>query len=213
MDTTTISNSSISESDSIFNSPTINNIPSQLYNYGGGNIESTSVDSVSNDISPVDIPSVDTNINPVTTEIVSDLVTQPLPGKPKYVTYENPIEMEPIGIPVYLSGVVQLLSVMILLSKNKIREARITFFTIGLYMLIVHCSYSGKAHRLGKLAGLCRSLSYLMVFIPLFNVMLVLVDDFSNMWESIKYSPGKLKLQLPNVEFEKIDDDDDKDNK
>ena len=185
--TTTMSSSMMSESDSIFNSPTVSNLPTTQYMSGGG--ESLKLDEV---------PS----------EITSKFVRPPTKDG-EFVTYfkNTTVELEPIGMPVYLAGIIQLLSVMILLSKKKTREASISFFTIGIYMLIVHCIYAGKANKWGQFDSLCRNLSYLMVLLPLINVILVLVDDFAAMWENIKYSPGKLKLQFPNFQIKKKNDE------
>ena len=185
--TTTISSSIMSDSDSIFNSPTVSNLPSTQYLLGGG--ETLKLD---------DVPS----------EITSNFVRPPTKDG-QFVTYfkNTTVELESIGMPVYLAGIIQLLSVMILLSKKKTREASISFFTIGIYMLIVHCIYAGKANKWGQLDMLCRNLSYLMVLLPLINVILVLVDDFSDMWRTIKYSPGKLRLQFPNFQVKKKNTD------
>ena len=51
----------------------------------------------------------------------SEVATMPglvKPGEPKFMTYELPIEVEDIGMPVYLAGIIQLITVVILLSKK-----------------------------------------------------------------------------------------------
>ena len=182
MDTTTINTTTMSDSDSIFNSPTIMNLPTtQLI--GGSGVNKTPLDPSN------ELPSLVNNLNT---------------PEPHQILAET-VPVEPIGIPVYLSGIIQLLAVVILLSKNKTRQASILFFTIGIYMLTVHCTYSGKSNTLskGQFNALCRNFSYLLVLLPLLSVIMVLVDDFENAWKNIKYNSGKIQLQLPTFTIKK----------
>lgn len=124
-----------------------------------------------------------------------------LPPNAKFASYELPLEIEDIGMPVYLSGIIQLITVVLLLSKQKVWPASIAFFTIGIYMFTVHCVFSGKADKLGQFSGLCRNFSYLMILFPLINVMLVLSSDYLKIWNHLRYNPGKLKIQLPHFQM------------
>lgn len=127
---------------------------------------------------------------------------KPPPGA-KFATYELPFEIEDIGMPVYLSGIIQLITVVILLSKKKMYAASISFFTIGLFMFTVHCVYAGKADKMGQFGPLCRNFSYLMILFPLINVILVLSSDYLKIWKHLKYNPGKMRIQLPNFSLTK----------
>lgn len=131
------------------------------------------------------------------------------PGKPKFMTYEVPIEVEDIGMPVYLAGIIQLITVVILLSKKKMYQASISFFTTGLFMFTVHCVFAGKADKLGQFNAVCRNFSYLMILFPLINVILVLSSDYLKIWKHLKYLPGKLKVQLPHFEMNNTKTDQD----
>ena len=70
-------------------------------------------------------------------ETVSNKI-EGLPANAKYASYELPIEVEDIGMPVYLSGIIQLITVVILLSKKKMYSASISFFTIGIFLSCLH---------------------------------------------------------------------------
>lgn len=200
MDTTTINTTTMSDSDSIFNSPTITNLPTtqlvggydptNLFGItpqvtGGGEVNTSAVPALLNGMINTDSPN-SFNVN----------VTE--------------LPIEPIGIPVYLSGIIQLLAIIILLSKNKTRQATILFGTIGIYMLTVHCTYAGKSDILNKghFNGLCRNFSYMLVLLPLISVVFVMVDDFENAWKNIKYNSGKIQLQLPTFSINKNKKDD-----
>ena len=143
-----------------------------------------------------------------TTSVPENLVKPP---GAKFATYELPLEIEDIGMPVYLSGIIQLITVVILLSKKKMYQASISFFTIGLFMFTVHCVYAGKADKLGQFNPLCRNFSYLMILFPLINVILVLSSDYLKIWKYLKYSPGQMKVSLPhfklNQEIHEVEDD------
>ena len=190
----------MSESDSIFNSPTITNLPTTQI-IGGGDISklanSANIDDIP--LTPINIST--TPIKPI--NVPSNLINESNPSDFHLLAKTVPIE--PIGIPVYLSGIIQLLSVIILLSKNKTRQASIQFFSIGIYMLTVHCAYAGKSNTLskGQFNSLCRNFSYLLVVFPLISVIMVLVDDFENAWKNIKYNAGKIHVQLPTFSINK----------
>lgn len=127
------------------------------------------------------------------------------------VTVEVPVQVEDIGMPVYLAGIIQLLSVIILLSKKKTYQASVSFFTIGLFMFTVHCVYAGKTDKLGQFSPLCRNFSYLLILFPLINIMLVLSSDYMKIWNNIIYNPGQLHIKFPHFQMNNqyIDESDD----
>jgi len=134
------------------------------------------------------------------------------PINAKTITYEVPIQIESIGMPVYLAGIIQLLSVVILLSKKKTYQASVSFFTIGIFMFTVHCVYAGKADKLGQFNPLCRNFSYLLILFPLINIMLVLSSDYAKIWKNIIYNPGQLQIKLPHFQMNEQSTNDDDDN-
>jgi len=145
----------------------------------------------------------------------SEVATMPglvKPGEPKFMTYELPIEVEDIGMPVYLAGIIQLITVVILLSKKKTYQASISFFTTGLFMFTVHCAFAGKSDKLGQFNSICRNFSYLMILFPLINVILVLSTDYLKIWKTLKYAPGKLKLQLPHFKLNQEEEEEEEEN-
>ena len=189
MDTTTINTTTMSDSDSIFNSPTIMNLPSTQFIGGAATATDKTLSTVVGNLT---------------------LKGNPTPPEGWNIT-PAPVPIEPIGMPVYLSGIIQLLTGIILLSKQKTRPAMLVFCTIGLYMLIVHCAYAGKSNMIKKsqLNSICRNLSYLMVLFPLIGVLFILIEDFENAFNNINYNPGKIKLQLPSFAIKKDEYEDD----
>lgn len=151
-----------------------------------------------------DAVGIPANVGPAAAKAIRNNVQnnliKPPPGA-KYATYELPFEIEDIGMPVYLSGIIQLITVVILLSKKKMYAASISFFTIGLFMFTVHCVYAGKADKMGQFGPLCRNFSYLMILFPLINVILVLSSDYLKIWKHLKYSPGKMRINLPHFKI------------
>lgn len=176
------------------------------------NTETDSTDSIFNDDSINNLfGGTDTNNN---IDIKADK-NIPAPVLGQFTTYKLPMDKEDIGLPVYLAGLIQLIVALIFISKKKIFLASITFFTVFIWMFNVHCVYAGKAYMIGKYNATCRSFSYALVLFPLFCIMLVLYDDYRDVWNSLKFNPGGVSIKVPSLTIDQsmnnIDNDDEDD--
>ena len=79
-------------------------------------------------------------------------------------------------MPVYLSGIIQLITVVILLSRKNIQ---LQYHSLPSAYLCSQCIvYTQESDKMGQFGPLCRNFSYLMILFPLINVILVLSSDY-----------------------------------
>ena len=83
----------------------------------------------------------------------------------------QPIIIEPIGTPVYLSAITQLISMAFLIYHNQSYQASVSFFGFAFFVFTVHCVYSGKEGIPGRSPLLCQSFSYLLILMPILNLL------------------------------------------
>ena len=185
------------------------------------NTETDSIDSIFNESSTIEnifggsenepVVSNTNNTNVNNTQISENNLSS-LPVPPNLGTYKLPLEKEDIGLPVYLAGLIQLIVALIFISKKKIFLASLTFFTIFIWMFNVHCVYAGKAYTIGQYNATCRSFSYVLVMFPLICIMLVLYDDYRNVWNNLRFNSGSLSINMPKLYIEQTNNDTESDN-
>lgn len=185
------------------------------------NTETDSIDSIFNESSTIENifggsennPNIaDVNEPKIDAPQISEDNLAPLPIPPNLGTYKLPLQKEDIGLPVYLAGLIQLIVALIFITKKKIFFASLTFFTIFIWMFNVHCVYAGKAYMIGKFNATCRSFSYVLVMFPLLCIMLVLYDDYRNVWNNLRFNSGSLSISMPKLYIEQTNNYTDSDN-
>lgn len=167
------------------------------------NTETDSIDSIFNESSNIEnIFGGSENQPNINDPQISENNLPPAPVPPTLGTYNLPLMQEDIGLPVYLAGLIQLIVALIFITKKKVFFASVTFFTIFIWMFNVHCVYAGKASMIGTYNATCRSFSYILVMFPLLCIMLVLYDDYRNVWNSLRFNSGSLSINMPSLSLD-----------